>query len=328
MRRNLRDTPRSSPEFESAEDTIARIFSDHENSGVGSEIADASTRLHALERLKFKQPAQTRRIAVANQKGGVGKTSTTVNLAAALALAGMNVLVIDMDPQGNASTALGAKHNSGDPSVYDVIEGARASPTSCRPALNSPRCRWSASIDLSGAELEISDLPNRNDLLDEALDKFLDESEIHYDYVFVDCAPSLGLLVINAMCAVNEMLIPIQAEYYALEGLGQLINTIGLVQTHFNPLLLVSTMLVTMFDKRTLLSREVYQEVKTHYPSIVLDTTIPRTVKISEAPSFGETVITYDPRGLGAISYREAAYEINERSQIVLETIASRRNEN
>lgn len=191
-----------------------------------------------------------------------------------------------------------------------------------------PTLQVVASIDLSGAELEISDLPNRNDLLDEALDKFLDESEIHYDYVFVDCAPSLGLLVINAMCAVNEMLIPIQAEYYALEGLGQLINTIGLVQTHFNPLLLVSTMLVTMFDKRTLLSREVYQEVKTHYPSIVLDTTIPRTVKISEAPSFGETVITYDPRGLGAISYREAAYEINERSQIVLETIASRRNEN
>ena len=201
--------------------------------------------------------------------------------------------------------------------------GARASPTSCRPALNSPRCRWSRHPSTSPA-----DLPNRNDLLDEALDKFLDESEIHYDYVFVDCAPSLGLLVINAMCAVNEMLIPIQAEYYALEGLGQLINTIGLVQTHFNPLLLVSTMLVTMFDKRTLLSREVYQEVKTHYPSIVLDTTIPRTVKISEAPSFGETVITYDPRGLGAISYREAAYEINERSQIVLETIASRRNEN
>ena len=319
----------SSPEFESAEDTIARIFSDHENSGVGSEIADASTRLHALERLKFKQPAQTRRIAVANQKGGVGKTSTTVNLAAALALAGMYVLVIDMDPQGNASTALGAKHNSGDPSVYDVIEGRAGIADVMQTCPEFPTLQVvPASIDLSGAELEISDLPNRNDLLDEALDKFLDESEIHYDYVFVDCAPSLGLLVINAMCAVNEMLIPIQAEYYALEGLGQLINTIGLVQTHFNPLLLVSTMLVTMFDKRTLLSREVYQEVKTHYPSIVLDTTIPRTVKISEAPSFGETVITYDPRGLGAISYREAAYEINERSQIVLETIASRRNEN
>ena len=141
------------------------------------------------------------------------------------------------------------------------------------------------------------------------------------------CA-SLGLLTLNALTASDTVLVPIQCEYYALEGLGQLINTIGLVQTHFNPLLLVSTMLVTMFDKRTLLSREVYQEVKTHYPSIVLDTTIPRTVKISEAPSFGETVITYDPRGLGAISYREAAYEINERSQIVLETIASRRNEN
>ena len=141
------------------------------------------------------------------------------------------------------------------------------------------------------------------------------------------CPPSLGLLVINAMCAVNEMLIPIQAEYYALEGLGQLINTIGLVQEHYNPVLLVSTMLVTMFDRRTLLSREVFEEVKKHYPNIVLKTTIPRTVKISEAPSFGQTVIGYDPRGIGAVAYVEAALEIARRSPSVLAAIESKQGE-
>ena len=159
------------------------------------------------------------------------------------------------------------------------------------------------------------------------MQQFLRESNEHFDYVFVDCPPSLGLLVINAMCAVREMLIPIQAEYYALEGLGQLINTIGLVQEHFNPILTVSTMMVTMFDKRTLLSREVYNEVKSHYPSIVLDTTIPRTVKISEAPSFNKSVISYDPRGMGAIAYGEAALEIARRSPVVLDAIASRMKE-
>lgn len=182
-----------------------------------------------------------------------------------------------------------------------------------------------ASIDLSGAELEVADLPNRNTLLKEALDRFLEQTDTAYDYVFIDCPPSLGLLVINAMCAVTEMLIPIQAEYYALEGLGQLINTIGLVQQHFNPVLLVSTMLVTMFDRRTLLSREVYGEVKSHYPNIVLDTTVPRSVKISEAPSFSQPVIAYDPRGIGAIAYGEAALEIARRSQHVLEAIDARR---
>ena len=184
-----------------------------------------------------------------------------------------------------------------------------------------------ASIDLSGAELEVAQFENRNNLLNEAVQQFLRGSNEHFDYVFIDCPPSLGLLVINAMCAAREMLIPIQAEYYALEGLGQLINTIGLVQEHFNPILTVSTMMVTMFDKRTLLSREVYNEVKSHYPSIVLDTTIPRTVKISEAPSFNKSVISYDPRGMGAIAYCEAALEIARRSPVVLDAIASRMKE-
>ena len=185
-----------------------------------------------------------------------------------------------------------------------------------------------ASIDLSGAELEVADMADRNSLLKNAVDEFLATSEEHYDYVIIDCPPSLGLLVINAMCAVHEMLIPIQAEYYALEGLGQLINTIGLVQEHYNPSLLVSTMLITMYDKRTLLSREVHGEVKKHYPTIVLDTTIPRTVKISEAPSFNQSVIAYDPKGMGAIAYCEAALELSRRSDTVLQAIDARRNEN
>ncbi len=318
----------NTPGMESATETIARIFSD-DPSGVGSEIAGLSARYERINEAVFDPPSQTRRIAVANQKGGVGKTSTAVNVAAALALAGMRVLVVDMDPQGNASTALGAKHNSAAPSVYDVIAGRAtiADVMQTCPEFETLQV-VPASIDLSGADLELADMPDRNNLMRNALDAFLEQTSVHYDYVFVDCPPSLGLLVINAMCAVNEMLIPIQAEYYALEGLGQLINTIGLVQSNFNPELLVSTMLVTMFDRRTLLSREVYEEVKTHYPSIVLDTTIPRTVKISEAPSFGQSVISYDPRGKGAVSYREAAYELNSRSTVVLETLASRRNEN
>ena len=220
------------------------------------------------------------------------------------------------------------RHESGEPSVYDVLEGRMSIAEVKRqcPDLSSLDV-VPASIDLSGAELEVAQFENRNNLLNEAVQQFLRESNEHFDYVFVDCPPSLGLLVINAMCAVREMLIPIQAEYYALEGLGQLINTIGLVQEHFNPILTVSTMMVTMFDKRTLLSREVYNEVKSHYPSIVLDTTIPRTVKISEAPSFNKSVISYDPRGMGAIAYGEAGVEVARRSPVVLDAIASRMKE-
>ncbi len=313
--------------MESAEQTLQRIFASG-NSTVGAQIAQESDRYAQLQQATFPKPAQTRLIAVANQKGGVGKTTSTVNISAALAQAGARVLVIDLDPQGNCSTALGVKHASGEPSVYDVLEGRLSIAQVKQPCSDfSSLDVVPASIDLSGAELEVAQLANRNNLLNEAVQTFLNEADEHYDYVFIDCPPSLGLLVINAMCAVHEMLIPIQAEYYALEGLGQLINTIGLVQEHFNPNLIVSTMLITMFDRRTLLSQEVYNEVKSHYPSIVLDATIPRTVKISEAPSFGQSVIAYDSRGLGAIAYSEVALEIARRSPSVLNAIAARMKE-
>lgn len=320
--------PTGSPSgAESVEDTINRIFADSDSS-LGREVATETSQFAAIEAKTFPKPKRTRLIAVANQKGGVGKTTTTVNIAAAMALAGAQVLVIDMDPQGNASTALGAQHGSGIPSVYDVIEG-RAAIADVRQSCPDFTTLdvVPASIDLSGAELEVADSPNRNNLMRDAIAAFLASCDKRYDYIFIDCPPSLGLLVINAMCAVEEVLIPIQAEYYALEGLGQLLHTIGLVQEHFNPSLLVSTMLVTMFDRRTLLSREVYDEVKRHYPSIVLDTTIPRTVKISEAPSFGQSVVSYDRRGMGATAYREAAFEIARRSRQVLEAIAIKRGE-
>lgn len=314
--------------MESAAETIQRIFGDSKSS-LGIELADLTSRFHALEQATYPKPEKTRFIAVANQKGGVGKTSSAVNLAAAMAISGSRVLVIDMDPQGNASTAFNVPHASGDSSVYDVIEGRKSiAEVKCAcPDINGLDV-VPASIDLSGAELELADIDNRNNLLKDAIESYLDNCADHYDYVFIDCPPSLGLLVINAMCAAQEMLIPIQAEYYALEGLGQLIRTIGLVQEHYNPILVVSTMLVTMFDKRTLLGREVFQEVKNHYPNIVLETTIPRTVKIPEAPSFNQSVITYDSRGAGAISYREAALEIAKRSKTVLSVIAAKKDAN
>lgn len=320
----------SSPEddgFESADDVIKRIFSDG-SSSLGSTMASSANRSKELDEQIYPKPSHTRFIAVANQKGGVGKTTTTVNIAAALAKAGANVLVIDMDPQGNASTALGVPHGSGMPSVYDIIEGRSTIEeikVSCPDFQNLEVVP--SSIDLSGAELELADEPDRNNLLSKALHEFLAQSGRHYDYVLFDCAPSLGLLVLNALCAAHEVLIPIQAEYYALEGLGQLIHTIGLAQQTLNKHLVISTIVITMVDRRTLLSKEVFDEVKRHYPNLVLDTTIPRSVRISEAPSFSQTVIAYDPHGAGAVAYREVALEIAQRSEAVLRQIEETRNE-
>ena len=268
----------------------------------------------APARESFSRPDETRIFVVANQKGGVGKTTTTVNIAAAMALNGLRVLVVDLDPQGNASTALNVPHYEGTPGVYEaIVEGTDVdelvSPCPEIPGLTV----LPASIDLAGAEVELVSLVARESRLDKAIQAHLaDSAEAgdHIDYVFIDCPPSLGLLTVNAMVAGREVLIPIQCEYYALEGLGQLIRNIDLVKSHLNPNLAVSTILLTMYDARTRLASGVVEDVRAHFGEDVLRTTIPRAVRISEAPSYQQTVMTYDPLSPGALSYLEAAREI------------------
>ncbi|MGA1836737.1 ParA family protein [Herbiconiux sp. 11R-BC] len=281
------------------------------------ELADLSQRKRRLATKTFPLPAETRVLTVANQKGGVGKTTTTVNLAAALAREGARVLVIDLDPQGNASTALGVDHRGELPSVYDVLihdepmgEIVQQSPESerlfCLPA----------TIHLAGAEIELVPMVAREQRLRGSLDRFLEqtrEAGAPFHYVFIDCPPSLGLLTINAFVAAREVLIPIQCEYYALEGLSQLLNNISLIERHLNPTLAVSTILLTMYDGRTRLAFQVAEDVREHFPAQTLDAVIPRSVRISEAPSYGQTVISFDPSSPGSISYLEAAAEIADR---------------
>jgi chromosome partitioning protein len=264
----------------------------------------------------FPRPARTRVMVVANQKGGVGKTTTTVNVAAALAQHGLRVLVIDLDPQGNASTALGIDHHRGTPSTYDVVvDGAPlADVVKASPEVDGLFV-VPATIDLAGAEIELVSMVAREGRLRRAIQAYpLITSEggdqERLDYVLIDCPPSLGLLTLNALVAGDEMLIPIQAEYYALEGLGQLVETVDMVKAHLNPELAISTILVTMYDARTRLSAGVADEVRSHFGAQVLRTAIPRSVRISEAPSYGQTVMTYDPGSPGALSYLEAAREL------------------
>jgi chromosome partitioning protein len=260
------------------------------------------------------RPARTRVMVVANQKGGVGKTTTTVNMAAALAQHGLRVLVIDLDPQGNASTALSIAHHRGTPSTYDaLVDGTPL--TDVMQA--SPEIEGlfvvPATIDLAGAEIELVSLVAREGRLRKAIHahpQVFGNDDDRLDYVLIDCPPSLGLLTLNALVAGDEMLIPIQAEYYALEGLGQLLDTVEMVKAHLNPTLTVSTIVLTMYDARTRLAAGVADEVRTHFGGQVLSTAIPRSVRISEAPSYGQTVMTYDPGSPGALSYLEAAREM------------------
>lgn len=281
---------------------------------LAQEVAELTRRRQALAGAEAALPTTTRILTVANQKGGVGKTTTTVNLAAALAYSGARVLVIDLDPQGNASTALGVEHRAETPSVYDVIinDEPMAAVVQRSPEFDTLFC-VPATIHLAGAEIELVSLVAREQRLHTALEKFLEGSDELFHYVFIDCPPSLGLLTINAFVAATEVLIPIQCEYYALEGLSQLLSNIRLIEKHLNPKLKVSTILMTMYDGRTNLAQQVVEDVRSHFPEEVLDTLIPRSVRISEAPSYGQSVISYDASSPGAISYREAALEIAQR---------------
>ena len=261
--------------------------------------------------MSWPRPTQQRVIGVANQKGGVGKTTSTVNLAAALAQHGARVLVVDLDPQGNASTAFGVEHRAGTPSIYNVLVAGRdlAEVAVPVPELTGLFCA-PATIDLAGAEIELASMVARESRLARAVAAMAEE----FDFVFVDCPPSLGLLTVNALVAAQEVMIPIQCEFYALEGLSQLLRTLELVRSHLNPELHVSTILLTMYDGRTRLAEQVAQEVRTHFGELVLGPTIPRSVRISEAPGYGQTVLTYDPSSRGALAYVEAARELAERS--------------
>ncbi len=281
---------------------------------LASEIVEINRRRQAIEETTLPLPSRTRIFTVSNQKGGVGKTTTVVNLAAALARSGARVLVIDLDPQGNASTALGVEHREGTPSVYDVIVNDTEMAEVVQPSPDQKDLFCvPATIDLAGAEIELVSMVAREQRLARAMSVFLDEIPEGIDYVLIDCPPSLGLLTINAFVAATEVLIPIQCEYYALEGLSQLLKNIALIEKHLNPKLKVSTILLTMFDSRTNLAHQVADEVRDHFPKQVLETIIPRSVRISEAPSYGQSVIRYDMSSPGALSYLEAAAEIARR---------------
>ncbi|TYL53565.1 AAA family ATPase [Agromyces mariniharenae] len=281
---------------------------------LADQLADETRRRQALEGEVLPLPARTRIMTISNQKGGVGKTTTAVNLAAALARTGAHVLVIDLDPQGNASTALGVDHRSEQQSVYEVLVADLPLSEVVQPSTEHERLDCvPATIHLAGAEIELVSLVAREQRLRRALDAHLAAMDRPYDYVFIDCPPSLGLLTINAFVAAREVLIPIQCEYYALEGLSQLLSNIELIEKHLNPDLRLSTILLTMYDSRTNLAQQVAQEVRDHFPTQTLGTIIPRSVRVSEAPSYGQSVISYDFASTGSLSYREAAAEIARR---------------
>jgi chromosome partitioning protein len=246
-------------------------------------------------------------LAVANQKGGVGKTTTAINLGASLADLGYRTLVVDLDPQGNATTGLGLNPRELDVSLYDVII-QEVSLASCIQPTAAPNLFVApASLDLAGAEIELVPAFSRELRLRRAIDSVLDD----FDFVFIDCPPSLGLLTVNGLAAAQEVLVPIQCEYYALEGLGQLLRNVDLVKRSLNPGLEVSTIVLVMYDARTKLADQVVQEVRGHFGDKVCRIVVPRTVRLSEAPSFGQPILAFDPSSRGAIAYRELAKEVS-----------------
>nr|WP_276009270.1 AAA family ATPase [[Mycobacterium] manitobense] len=277
---------------------------------IGAEAERAVRLLHTTQG-HLPRPAHQRVFTIANQKGGVGKTTTAVNVAAALSLQGLKTLVIDLDPQGNASTALGIEHRPGTPSSYEVLIGEIPVAEALQRSPHNERLFCiPATIDLAGAEIELVSMVAREGRLRTALAEL---KQFDFDYVFIDCPPSLGLLTINALVAAPEVLIPIQCEYYALEGVGQLLRNIEMVKSHLNPELNVSTVILTMYDGRTKLADQVAADVRAHFGSKVLRTVIPRSVKVSEAPGYGMTILDYDPGSRGALSYLDASRELAER---------------
>jgi chromosome partitioning protein len=286
----------------------ARVPSSH--SSAAPQMRTPSIRADADSLLDGERPAPRelpRVIAIANQKGGVGKTTTTVNLGAALAEIGYRVLVIDLDPQGNATTGLGIDARNFELSMYDVIMRDQSledciEPTSVKNLFVAP-----ATIDLAGIEIELVPAFSREMKLKRAIDTVVDD----FDFILIDCPPSLGLITVNGLAAAGEVMVPIQCEYYALEGLSQLLRNVNLVSSNLNESLEVTTIVLTMFDARTRLSIEVANEVRLHFADRVCKSVIPRTVRLSEAPSFGQPITVFDPTSRGAVAYRELAKEVS-----------------
>ncbi len=287
-------------------------------SNVSHETGQNIKPVVGIRRLKepMVAPLKTRIFTVANQKGGVGKTTTAVNLAAALSMGGLKVLVIDLDPQGNASTAFGIDRVASE-GIYEVLINDLPMANVVQKVANFPHLEIiAANSDLAGAEIQLVPTVAREFRLQSALQTFLTTKQNagqRFDYVFIDCPPSLGLLTINALTAADEVLVPIQCEYYSLEGLSLLIETLTEVQKRLNPKITLSTIVLTMFDSRTRLASDVAENVRKHFPQQLINTPIPRAVRVSEAPSYGQTVMTYDASSPGAIAYMSVAREIANR---------------
>jgi chromosome partitioning protein len=287
--------------------TDAPVSRETEDPPLAMEAKRAVNILNPGGEVTMPRPPRRRIISVSNQKGGVGKTTTAVNISVALALHGNRVLVIDLDPQGNASTGLNVPHHAGVPDIYDCLIDSAPLDDVTQPVEGIPNL-WAipATIDLAGAEIELVSVVARETRLRRAIEA----TRSQYDYIIIDCPPSLGLLTVNALVACEEVMIPIQCEYYALEGVQALTSNIELVRAHLNPTLEISTVVLTMYDRRTRLADLVEQDVRRHFGPKVLDVVIPRNVRVSEAPSYSQSVMTYDPGSRGAVSYFEAAREI------------------